>query len=160
MSTKEPTMSSKGSSVVGIVVAALILGSIASIGYYQVEVAPKLVVTTTSAPAVTCPSSACVNVTIPNSASTQPQGYTPGSKTQYGFSPDAITVIIGKNNTVFWTNDDVSIHTATSDTANVFDTGNILAGNSQQFTFTTPGTFTYHCSYHAWMQGTIIVKSS
>ena len=140
--------------------AVLIIGAVGVLGYYQVEVAPGQQSSSTStAPAVTCPSSQCVNVTIPSGAGTPPQGYA-GGTTQYGFSPDVITIVIGKNNTVFWTNDDVSIHTATSDTAGVFDTGNINGGNSAQFTFTTPGTFTYHCTYHAWMQGTIIVKSA
>jgi plastocyanin len=155
---------SRTGTVVGVIVAVLIVGAVASIGYYQFEVAPGLNVTSTtsSAPPVTCPSSACVNVTLPNGASSEPPGYTQGSKTTYGFQPDSITVVIGKNNTVFWVNDDAAIHTATADNSDPasFDTGNIVAGSTAQFTFTTPGTYTYHCTYHAWMQGTIIVKSS
>jgi len=155
-------VSSKGSNVVGVVIAVLILGAVASIGYYQFNVAPSQNVTTSStASSVTCPSSQCVNVTIPNSASTQPNGYTQGSKTTYGYSPDSITVVIGTNNTVYWMNDDVTIHTATSDPGSgVFDTGNIIGGSSQQWTFTAAGTYTYHCSYHPFMQGTIIVKNA
>jgi len=154
-------VSSKGSNIVGAVIAVLIIGAVASIGYFQFEVAPGLNVTTSSTvSSVTCPSSQCVNVTIPNAASSMPNGYTPGSKTTYGFDPDSITIVIGKNNTVYWTNDDVSIHTATSDNTGVFDTGNVVAGASAQYTFTAAGTYTYHCSYHAWMQGTIIVKSA
>ena len=154
-------MSSKGSNLVGIVIAVLILGAVASIGYYQFNVAPSQNATSsTTASSVTCPSSQCVNVTIPEAASTSPAGYTQGTKTTYGYSPDSITVVIGTNNTVYWTNDDASIHTATSDNTGVFDTGNIVEGASVQFTFTVPGTYTYHCSYHAWMQGTIVVKSA
>lgn len=140
--------------------AILIIGAVATIGYYQVAVAPGLASTstTTGPPAVTCPSIQCVNVTIFSGASSPPSGYSSGTKTQYGYTPDIVTVVIGKNNTVYWTNDDASIHTATSDTSGVFDTGNIVQGASAQFTFTTPGTYTYHCIYHAWMQGTIIVK--
>lgn len=153
-------MSKGGSSLVGIVVAVLIIGAVATLGYYQVEVAPGQQSSSTSTtPAVTCPSSQCVNVTIPIGASTPPAGWSGSGKTTFGFTPDVITVVIGKNNTVFWTNDDASIHTATSDTAGIFDTGNLAQGASNQITFTTPGTFTYHCVYHAWMQGTIIVKS-
>ena len=153
-------MSSQGSTVVGVVVAILIMGAIGTIGYYQFGVAAKSTTTSTSTvPAVTCPSAGCVNVTIPSGAATPPSGWSGSGKTTYGFSPDVITVVIGKNNTVYWTNDDASIHTATSDTSGVFDTGNINQGTSAQFTFATPGTYTYHCIYHAWMQGTIIVKS-
>jgi len=143
-------------------VAILIIGAVATIGYYQVEVAPGLASTstTTGPPAVTCPSAQCVSVTIFSGASSPPSGYSSGAKTQYGYTPDIVTVVIGNNNTVYWTNDDASIHTATSDTSGVFDTGNIVQGASAQFTFTTPGTYAYHCIYHAWMQGTIIVKAA
>jgi plastocyanin len=153
-------MSSQSSTIVGAIVAVLIIGAVATIGYYQFEVAPGFVTSTLSVSSVTCPSSACVNVTIPNGASTPPNGFTTGSKTTFGFTPDTITVVIGKNNTIVWTNNDASIHTATSDTAGVFDTGNIVAGASVQVTMTTAGTFTYHCVYHAWMQGTVIVKAA
>ena len=155
-------MSSGSSTVVGAIVAVLIIGAVATIGYYQFVVAPGFKTQTSSVPTVNCPSSACVNVTIPNVASTPPNGYTQGSKTTFGYTADTITIIIGKNNTVVWTNNDTSIHTATSDTtgAGAFTTGDITAGASAQVTFTTAGTFTYHCVYHAWMQGTIIVKSA
>ncbi len=155
-------MSTKTSSAVGLVVALLIVGAVATLGYYQFEVASKQSSSssTSTAPAITCPSAQCVNVTIPSGASAPPAGWTSGQKTTYGFSPDVITVVIGKNNTVYWTNDDASVHTATSDTSGVFDTGNLAQGQSAQFTFATAGTYTYHCIYHAWMQGTIIVKAS
>jgi plastocyanin len=154
-------MSSKGSTAVGVIVAVLIIGAVAILGYYQFDVAAKQTGTslTSTGASVTCPSSQCVNVTIISGAATPPPNWTSGQKTTYGFSPDVVTVVIGKNNTVYWTNDDASIHTATSDTTGVFDTGNIDQGASAQFTFTTSGTYTYHCIYHTWMQGTIIVKS-
>jgi plastocyanin len=153
-------MSSQSSTIVGAIVAVLIVGAVATIGYYQFQVAPGFKTSTSSVPTVICPSSACVNVTIPNGASTTPNGYTTGSKTTFGYTPDTITVVIGKNNTVVWTSNDASIHTSTSDTAGVFDTGNIALGASAQVTFTTAGTFSYHCSYHPYMQGTVIVKAA
>lgn len=153
--------SSKGSAAVGVVIAILIIGAVATLGYYQFVVAGNQTTTTTTstAPSVTCPSSACVNVTIPSGASSPPAGYTSGQKTTFGFTPDTITVVIGKNNTVLWINDDAAPHTATSDTAGVFDSGTISSGGTYQHTFTTPGTYAYHCSFHPWMQGTVIVKS-
>ena len=149
------------STAVGVVVSVLIVAAVGSIAFYQFNVAPLMNTSTSTSttPSVTCPSSACVNVTIPSGASGPPAGYAAGQKTQYGFSPDTITVVVGKNNTVYFINADVAVHTATSDTVGVFDTGNIEGGSTAQVTLTTPGTYTYHCIYHAWMQGTIIVKS-
>jgi len=74
-----------------------------------------------------------------------------------GFSPPTITVVIGVNNTVVWTNRDSVPHTVTS-TTKLFDSGNLNAGDSFTYTFTTPGTYQYGCSYHPWMKGTVIVK--
>jgi len=156
-------MSTQSSTAVGVVVAFLIIGAIGTLGYYQFEVAGKQTSTTSStstAPAITCPSAQCANVTITAGAGSPPPGYS-GGKTTYGFSPDTVTVVIGKNNTVFWTNGDSAPHTVTSDTAGIFDSGTTgpltTQGGTFQFTFTTPGTYTYHCSFHNWMQGTVIV---
>jgi plastocyanin len=74
------------------------------------------------------------------------------------FSPQIMTVVVGVNNTVTWTNNDIAAHTVTSDTG-AFNSGNIAAGARWSYTFTTPGTYSYHCSYHPWMTGTVIVKS-
>jgi len=73
------------------------------------------------------------------------------------YSPDTITVVIGVNNTVSWTNNDNVDHTATGPG---FDTGIIAPGSSANHTFTTPGTFSYHCSIHPTMVGTVIVASN
>ena len=87
-----------------------------------------------------------------------------------GFSPDTITVVIGVNNTVMWTNDDTAsagtTHTVTPTTEPVIQqwpatgSGDIAPGKSYSFTFTVPGTYVYHCSYHSWMTGTVVVKAS
>jgi len=83
-----------------------------------------------------------------------------GSNVRLNFSPDVITVIIGTNNTVTWTNRDTTTHTVTS-TDNSFNSGNIVSGASWSYTFSTPGNYTYYCIYHSgWMRGTVIVKSS
>lgn len=64
--------------------------------------------------------------------------------------------MIGVNNTVTWTNYDVSAHTVTS-TNNMFDSGNINSGESYTHTFTAAGTYQYYCIYHPWMTGTVVV---
>lgn len=83
-----------------------------------------------------------------------------GSNTSIGkaYLPDPVTVVIGVNNTVTWNNDDNAPHTVTANDAS-FDSGNVAPGQSFTYTFTTPGTYQYHCIYHPWMVGTIIVKA-
>ncbi len=73
----------------------------------------------------------------------------------FAFSPSTLTV--KKGDTVTWTNNDSAAHTVTADDGS-FDTGNISLGGSQTVTFTKSGTFTYHCSIHPMMKGTIVVQ--
>jgi plastocyanin len=164
-------MSSRSTTLVGAVVAILIIGAVASIGYYQFEVAPGLTSTTTSTTTTqsvdcTATPSSCVTVTIVSGAAGQPSGSPP----LYGYSPLTITVVIGHNNTVVWKNNDTAFHTATSVSGDPapFATG-CLDGigaacpapssgiSSYQFTFTVAGVYTYHCDYHPWMTGKVIV---
>jgi len=81
-----------------------------------------------------------------------------GNTSSPGFNPPTFTVVIGINNTVVWTNDDSVPHTVTADDGS-FSSGNLNPGDSYSFTFITPGTYAYHCNYHSWMKGTVIVKS-
>jgi plastocyanin len=71
------------------------------------------------------------------------------------FSPSNLTVKVG--DTVKWTNNDKIDHTVTSDTG-VFNSGNIANGATFSFTFSTAGTYSYHCSIHTFMKGTIVVQ--
>jgi plastocyanin len=71
------------------------------------------------------------------------------------FTPQTLTVPV--NSTVKWKNLDGITHTVTSDNAS-WDSGNITAGSTFKFTFTTTGTFHYHCTIHPSMLGTIIVQ--
>ena len=81
-----------------------------------------------------------------------------GNTSGRGFSPDVMTVVLGVNNTVVWTNNDASPHTVTSNSQE-FDSGNMAPGQTYSYTFTAPGTYTYHCTYHPWMVGTVFVKA-
>jgi len=74
------------------------------------------------------------------------------------FNPISITVVIGVNNTVIWTNYDTTAHTVTDNTG-TFNSGNLVGGQTWQYTFTTPGTYYYHCMYHSVMNAAVIVKS-
>lgn len=69
-----------------------------------------------------------------------------------GFVPTTMTVKRGTQ--VTWTNADTTDHTVT---AAGFDSGLIHPGATFTHTFTTVGSFDYHCSIHPTMQGTINV---
>ncbi|MDF3039904.1 MAG: blue (type 1) copper domain protein [Thermomicrobiales bacterium] len=73
----------------------------------------------------------------------------------FAFQPDTLQVAVGT--AVTWTNSDSTAHTVTSDTG-AFDAGALAPGASFTQTFTTPGTYTYHCQIHPFMTGTIVVS--
>ncbi len=71
----------------------------------------------------------------------------------FKFMPPDVEVPIGGS--VVWTNNDKQPHTATS--AGSFDAGAIQPGASATVAFRTAGTFTYICSFHPFMTGTVTV---
>ena len=73
------------------------------------------------------------------------------------FTPSSMTVARGT--AITWRNDDNSVHTSTSDSTG-WDTGDMTRGAIKTITFSTPGTFRYHCTYHRsmGMVGTITVQ--
>jgi plastocyanin len=89
-----------------------------------------------------------------------------GSNQSLNFNPPTITVVIGKSNTVVFTNNDVTNHSVvfTSAPSGVsvgsISDSNIPAGASFTVTLTVAGTYQYHCIIHNWMSGTIVVNSS
>jgi plastocyanin len=73
----------------------------------------------------------------------------------YNPSPDTVTV----GQTVAWHNGNGTTHTATADNGTAFATGNVGAGSrSAAIQMNTAGTFTYKCSIHPAMTGTLVVK--
>jgi plastocyanin len=73
----------------------------------------------------------------------------------FQFSPNTIT--IQRGTAVKWVNDGTAKHTATADDDS-WGTGTLNPGENFTRYFKTAGTFTYHCSYHPDMTGTIIVQ--
>ena len=72
------------------------------------------------------------------------------------YEPNPIRVRVGQ--TITWTNEDNDLHDVTSDTG-LFDSG-VLSQNAKfSWTPTRPGTYTYSCTLHPEMHGTIIVTS-
>lgn len=59
--------------------------------------------------------------------------------------------------TVTWINCDAVTHTSTHDN-NVWDSGSLTPGSRFQRTFSTAGSFPYHCDPHPSMKGTVVVS--
>lgn len=71
------------------------------------------------------------------------------------FAPNPVSVAAGT--TVIWKNNDSITHTVTSNTAGQFDM-TIAAGGSASHTFSSAGSFPYHCSIAGHtMTGTVTV---
>jgi plastocyanin len=61
---------------------------------------------------------------------------------------------------VTWTNQDPAPHAIVSDTGSPasFSSGSLATGASYTYTFTRAGTYTYICSIHPSMKGSITVQ--
>ena len=75
----------------------------------------------------------------------------------FQFAPGQIT--INQGDTVTWTNDGPTAHSATAPDGS-FDTGIFPAGQSRSHTFNDAGTFSYICTPHPNMHGTVVVQAS
>jgi plastocyanin len=67
------------------------------------------------------------------------------------------TIVVKKGGRVKFDNSDSAAHTATADDRS-FDTQTIDIGKTKVVTFMTAGTIPYHCDFHPFMKGTIVVK--
>jgi hypothetical protein len=73
------------------------------------------------------------------------------------FSPASSTIAVG--DTVTWTNNGQAPHNATADDGS-FKTPTLENGQSASHTFNQAGTFSYICTIHPQMKGTIRVLAS
>ena len=73
------------------------------------------------------------------------------------FDPMVIKVKVGDN--VTWTNMDSVHHTVTADVASADAPNGPLIGQGEtySFKFTKAGTYTFHCTPHSYMHGTVVV---
>jgi plastocyanin len=84
-------------------------------------------------------------------------------------------IIVHSNDTITWTNNDTEAHTVTSGVSagieslmnnkrgtpnGIFDSGSFKPGQSWTHTFANPGTFTYFCTIHPWMEGIVTVQGT
>lgn len=70
------------------------------------------------------------------------------------YTPANTTIKAG--DTVVWSNNDDHDHTIVADDGS-FKSGNIPHAQTFEHQFTKPGTFSYSCSYHPRMRGTVTV---
>ena len=75
----------------------------------------------------------------------------------FAFSPETLTVAAGAS--VGFVNNGVAPHTATSNDGS-WDTGIVRAGTAMKIQFATPGTFSFYCTIHPQMKGTILVTGA
>jgi len=71
------------------------------------------------------------------------------------FAPSTIQAKVG--DVIAWTNNDSVAHTATVDDDAACTTQTLAPGASGALTFSTAGTYAFHCKIHAFMTGTIEV---
>jgi plastocyanin len=114
-----------------------------------------------------CGSSSSSTSNASPTPSTSPGAAAPGSAVpttqaatvrivSYKFAPP--TILLKRGGTVTFTNRDPTAHTATADAGPSFDTGSLGQGQSKTIRFGTAGTFAYHCVFHAFMTGSVVVS--
>jgi plastocyanin len=72
------------------------------------------------------------------------------------FTPARLEITAGT--TVVWSNVSSVLHTVSAPNLDFQDSGYLDPGESFQQTFTTKGTYSFHCDPHPWMTGVIEVK--
>jgi amicyanin len=91
-------------------------------------------------------------------------GGTPGGGAQtysidikgFAFSPADLPINAG--DTVVWTNSDSASHTVVFDSGSAPSSSPMSTGQTYSYTFTTAGTYAYHCSIHPSMKGAVTVS--
>lgn len=73
------------------------------------------------------------------------------------FRPSTLSIKVG--DTVTWTHDGQITHNVKSTTATGPQSGDLHHGDTYSFTFKQAGTYSFYCSYHEGMSGTITVTN-
>jgi plastocyanin len=106
-----------------------------------------------------CSKSSMANMTGTGGNGNNTGTTTPGANEVFlqgmAFSPSTITVTAGT--TITWTNKDAVTHNVTSNPA-LFSSGAMGNGATYSFTFPDKGTFSYTCTIHPSMKGTVVVN--
>lgn len=98
---------------------------------------------------------------VPSRAEPEPSGSPAASDTvsatieDFTFRPNRI--VIAPGTTVRWTNGGQVTHSVTSEDAGL-DTGLFEPGERRSLTFTSPGSYSFHCTPHPFMRGVVEVR--
>lgn len=93
----------------------------------------------------------------PAPSAAQTVNVVPDPATIGAFNPASVTIHAGQ--TVKWVFQDANPHTVTADDNSYTSSQSGLAnGATYEHTFTTPGTYAYHCFIHPQMHGTVVVQ--
>lgn len=114
-----------------------------------------VITTMTVAATLACAAPIVGQMTHPGGATASPGAVTINDA---GYAP--ATVVAAPGQQVTWTNAGLNPHTVTSDAPGVFDSGTMQS--KAKFTLTAPagtGTYTYHCTFHAFMRGNLVVST-
>jgi len=113
-----------------------------------------------SSAATTAPTTAPASQAAPSAAASPAGGGGASGNAvsiiDFGFTPQSLTAKIGQE--ITWTNTGNAAHTVTFDSGGIDSSGTLAAGATFKHTFDAAGTFTYHCSIHSSMTGTITVS--
>jgi amicyanin len=122
----------------------------------EISAPTEIVATETTVSTVTqdAPAAAMQTQSTTDDSSNLPDGFEVEIE-DFAYVSAVITVKVGT--TVTWENKDQVQHTVTSDSG-LFDSGLLAKGVPFSFTFTEAGTYTYHCTPHPLMKGTVIVE--
>ncbi len=147
------------------IIIALVVLAMVGIGTYYFVFSKNAASPTTSphpseqatSPSLSTPSTTPVQQG-PNTASTTslPARVAVSIK-NFAFNPASMSIKAGTK--VTWTNNDSVSHTVTSDSGTLFDSSTLAPGQSFSFTFGSSGTYSYHCSIHPMMKGTVVVTN-
>ena len=73
----------------------------------------------------------------------------------FAFNPTPVNIQAGTQ--IVWTNHDGDAHTVVADDGS-FQAGVLNQGQAFSQIVTAPGSHSYHCSIHPFMNGTIVVQ--
>ena len=94
---------------------------------------------------------------LPNPLPIVPAKAVTHNVTIQNFAFNQASITAKKGDTVVWTNKDAMGHTVTGDNGGP-TSQTIPANGTYSYTFTTAGTFMYHCAIHPAMTGNVMVE--
>ena len=133
-----------------VLVVALLLAAAACSSNNSTTPAPSTTTTTggtTTGGTTTTTTGATTTVNIPAGAA---------GLTTTAYVPNPVTIKVGDS--INWVNNDAIAHTSTANNGTSFNSGTIAPGGSFKATFSTAGSFAYHCAFLPGMVGTITVQ--